>query len=150
MKYLAPMLVLLMSVLLFVGTMGCGPTQPAKGSTAQSGVDRGVALAYAGAVGALTALDNTLADRMAKMPSATPEQIAKLQAQVDRLKRVRDALALLHDYVAGTSDADTEQLLRDVLSGLNLVASELEADGVKLPGDAKAGLAAVTAFFGGG
>jgi hypothetical protein len=128
--------------------VGCAPHKPPADSG--SSVDRGVALAFAGGVGALAVLDNALADRMAKMPTATPDQIAKLAAQVDRLKRVRDTLALVRTYIAGESDADGRALLRDVLALLNTTVAELQADGVKLPPDAEAGLAALSAFFAGG
>ncbi len=147
-----------MKTLLWYALLSLLITVPLAGSTAAClrdqapaaapGVDRGVALAFAGGVGALAVLDATLADQMARMPTATPAQLTKLQAQVDRLKRARNVLALVRTYIAGDAAPSAgPALLRDVLVLLDQVVDELRADGVTVPADAEAGLAALSTFF---
>jgi hypothetical protein len=138
-------LVTLLVVAIFAGTLSaCPPPSPPQ-SSGDTKVDPGVAVGFAGAVSALVLLDELHARRMAAMSTATPEQLAQLKLTRDRLIRARDALQLVRNWLEGKTDSK-EAMFREAVAALELVAGELEASGVALPGDVKSGLQAARAL----
>lgn len=106
-------------------------------------VQRSSALAFNGATLALLYLDEQEAKRLDALPHPTELELQQATAHVERLTRARDALAIVRKALSGElGDLDERGKLREAVEALDLVASELEADGVKLPKDLQSALAA--------
>lgn len=122
------------------GLTGCTPAQRAASADV---VDKAEALAFTGGVVALLLLDDQLARHLDSLPHPTAQQLAAAQLRVDRLSRARAALAIVRQALAGElGDLDERGKLREAVQALDLVAAELEADGVRLPEDLLRALAA--------
>lgn len=146
MKTLAAFVILLSAFGIFFGTLNCSPK--ADPATAHApGVSRELSLAFAGAVSSLAVLDALEANRLAKMPTATPVQLAAAERRVDRLRHARDALKIARAWVAGERD-DGKAALADAFETLNLVVAELKTEGITVPADVVAGLAALQGYLG--
>ena len=147
---------LLFGALSVLSSLGSG--SPTLGFTACAGVkdpsavvNSTTALAYNGAGVAWELLDQELADKLngladgAEKPKV--EELDKLQQRIDRLKRIRESLNLARAWIEGTRDGG-QAALEDSVKGLNLLAKELSADGVKIPKGVSDGLETATKLLG--
>lgn len=120
---------------------------PSKGDTAAL-VQRVEALAFNGAVIALEVLDGLEARHLDSLKSPTPEDIAKGERALERLKRARSALELVEAHIEGNAQGDPKAALREAVEALRLIAAELKADGVDVPKRVTDGLQIAAAFAG--
>lgn len=106
------------------------------------------AIAFAAAVAALEVLDTLHAARVAALPDDAPDdQVAWAYEHKDRLKRLRDALAIVRTWLDGqTEDLNGRAAFRDAAALLQLLVDDLEQQGVKLPDAVRAGLVAAKLF----
>lgn len=117
---------------------GCAATSQ---SAVADVVRRSSAMAFNGATLALLYLDDQEAKHLDAMEHPTELQLQESVLRVERLTRARDALMLVRRVLAGER-GDERAKLREAVEALDLVASELEADGVRLPKDLQSALAA--------
>lgn len=116
---------------------------------AQSAVaEKTAVLAYTGAVVALEVLDAREAAYLDSIAQPTPEQLKAAEGRVERLKRARDALALVRDWLSGRTEKNATAELGDAARALRLVVEELRADGVKVPASVLDGLQLAELFAG--
>lgn len=114
--------------------IACTPAQQRAASA--DVVAKAEALAFNGATLALLQLDAQEARHLDSLEHPTEVQIQAAVLRVARLTRARDALAIVRRALAGEfGDLDERDKLREAVEALDLVAAELEADGVKLPAD---------------
>lgn len=135
----------LVALLAFLpATVGCAHD----GKGASSATERTAALAYTGAVVALEVLDAREAAYLDSIAQPTPEQLEAAEARVERLKRARDALALVRDWLTGRTDKNATAQLGDAAKALRLVVEELRADGVRIPASVLDGIQLAELFAG--
>lgn len=135
-------LVLVACVTMAAASCAAGQGGPSKAAVSDV-VKRSSALAFNGATLALLYLDEQEAKHLDSLPHPTELDMQQAVLRVERLTRARDALALVRRALAGElGDLDERGKLREAVEALDLVASELEADGVRLPKDLQSALAA--------
>jgi hypothetical protein len=110
--------------------------------------ERTAALAYTGAVVALEVLDAREAAYLDSIAQPTPEQLKAAEGRVERLKRARDALALVRDWLSGRRDQPAKGELGQAAQALRLVVEELRADGVRIPASVLDGIQLAEIFAG--
>lgn len=110
--------------------------------------ERTAALAFTGAVVALEVLDAREAAYLDSIAQPTPEQLKAAEGRVERLKRARDALALVRDWLTGRTERNATAELGDAARALRLVVEELRADGVRIPASVLDGLQLAELFAG--
>lgn len=129
-----------------LGITACTPDQQRAASA--DVVAKAEALAFNGATVALLLLDDAEANYLDSLPRPTEQQLQASMARVERLKRARAALAIVRQALAGElGDLDERDKLREAAKALDLVAVELEADGVRLPDELQRALAAARAVL---
>jgi hypothetical protein len=142
-KLKSPTLPILMlcvaSVFVSVQDLGCS-TPPPKMADA---VSKAEAAAYGGAVAALLLLDEQEARHLDSLPHPTELQVQQATLRVAKLTRARDALVLVRRILTGElANESARDQLKDAAQALDLVAAELEADGVSLPDELQQALSA--------
>lgn len=147
MKKLLFLLIALLSVSIFAGTMSCSPTKPAESGSANA-VPREAALAFAGAYAAFAALDATEAERLAAITKTGDPEKAKAAQPLahkrnEQLHRLRDALELSRKWLAGEAgEREGRDALRSAAMLLQLVVTELREQGLAVPDEVNVGLKA--------
>ncbi len=155
MKKLIALLPAIIACLIFVGTLtiSCSPSQPRDGGTKLAdGVPREAALAFAGAHAAWAILDELEADRLKVINDAGDPEKAKAALPLakrrnEQLHALRDLLEITRRWLAGETQASGQQALRDGAALLKLVVGEMRGQGLKVPEQVDAGLAAASALL---
>jgi hypothetical protein len=152
MKKLLALVIALVACLIFAGTLACSPSKgedPKHGGVAAApGVPREAVLAFAGVHTAWGILDELERDRLKAINDAGDP--AKAKAALDsarsrnaQLHRLRDALELARKWLAGeVPDEDGRAALRGAAQMLQLLVDEMKGQGLKIPEQVDAGLAA--------
>lgn len=89
------------AVLLALGLSIAAPTGCTAKPAQSAAAEKTAALAYTGAVVALEVLDAREAAYLDSIAQPTPEQLKAAEGRVERLKRARDALSLVRDWLSG-------------------------------------------------
>lgn len=126
---------------------GCAP-RDGKGADSAAMVERGAALAFNGAAVALEVLDYREAAYLDGLAHPTEEQLAAARVRVAHLAAARDALKIVRAWLAGEREDDAKTVLRDAVTGLRIVAEELQRLGVKVPERVTDGLRVAALFAG--
>lgn len=128
------------------------PALPACSSGAKDAsavVERSSAFAYDGAEVALEVLDAQERAHIDTLNSSMTRELDAAAKRVDRLKRARDALAVVRAWlVHERTESDARAALKDAVTLLLLAAQEAEADGRKPPESFTQGLQAASAWLG--
>lgn len=124
---------------------GCG-VFGGQGPDTAAVVERSAALAFNGAAVALEVLDAREAAYLDTLAHPTQADLTAARARVARLRRARDALAIVRAWLAGEREASAGPELRDAAAALRLVAEELKSRGVVIPDRVTEGLALAEAF----
>ena len=146
------LLILLASLVLFSHALtGCGPALDKAGAVVPTNAKDATTLAYNAAVLALITVDKLEAQRQdavtAKGPEAAKAGLAKAEANTARIVRAKELLKLVRSWVDGTVDEkEGRAALRDGSALLELLATELKADGVPVPDEVLAALAFLKGF----
>lgn len=135
---------MLLAIALCLPLQACSSSKPASSAVAE----KTAVLAYTGAVVALEVLDAREAAYLDSIAQPTPEQLKAAEGRVERLKRARDALALVRDWLAGRSDKNATAELGQAARALRLVVEELRADGVRVPASVLDGIQLAELFAG--
>lgn len=139
-------LLVLAALLAALATPGCD--RSGGGPDTSGMVERGAALAFNGAVVALEVLDVRERDYLDGLAKPTEEQLAAARQRVAHLEAARDALKVVRAWLAGEREGDAKEQLRDAVTGLRLVAEELQRLGVKVPERVTDGLRVAALFAG--
>lgn len=145
---------LLLSLLIALSCfVGCAPSKGSSSAPQATAASREAALAFSGLHTAWALLDELERARIKAIadkgdPALAKAALPKAEAVNARLHRVRDALEIARGYLAGTkSFEDCKAALKDAASLLSTIVDELQADGVKMPEEVGAGLAAAGALL---
>lgn len=122
----------------------CTSSKPASSAVAE----KTAVLAYTGAVVALEVLDAREAAYLDGIAQPTLAQLDASKARIERLKRARDSLSLVRDWLAGRTDKSAKVELGQAAEVLRLVVEELRADGVKVPASVLDGIQLAALFAG--
>lgn len=137
------------AVLLAIGLSLAVPTGCASSKPASSAVaEKTAVLAYTGAVVALEVLDAREAAYLDGISQPTIAQLDASKARIERLKRARDSLSLVRDWLSGRSDKPAKAELGQAAEALRLVVEELRADGVRIPAAVLDGIQLAELFAG--
>lgn len=129
-----------MAVFFSVQDVACSGPPP---KVAREVVSKAEAAAYGGAVASLLLLDELEARHIDGIAHPTDLQLAQATLRVAKLTRARDALVLVRRILTGElSNESAQAQLKDAAQALDLVAAELESDGVTLPDELQKALAA--------
>lgn len=140
-----------LGVLLFVAAAALVPLNTAcshDGKASSATTERTATLAYTGAVVALEVLDARESAYLDSIAQPTPEQLKASESRVERLKRARDALALVRDWLTGRSERAASAELGQAARALRLVVEELRSDGVRIPASVLDGIQLAELFAG--
>lgn len=142
----ASLLLLCALGLLLPVTTAC--SHDGKGASSAAMVERGAALAFNGAAVALEVLDAREAAYLDSLAKPTEDQLQAARVRVEHLKAAREALAIVRAWLAGEREGDSKAQLRDAVTGLRLVAEELQRLGVNVPSRVTDGLRVAELFAG--
>lgn len=150
MRKLLAVVIALVACLIFAGTLACSPSkgeEPKHGGVAAApGVSREAVLAFAGVHTAWGILDELERDRLKAIndagdPARAKAELPKAQARNAQLHRLRDALELTRQWLAGElSEQDGRAALRGAVQMLQLLVEEMRGQGLKIPEQVDAGL----------
>lgn len=129
-------------------SVASGCSHDGKGASSAAMVERGAALAFNGAAIALEVLDAREAAYLDSLAKPTEDQLKAARIRVEHLKAAREALAIVRAWLAGEREGDAKAQLRDAVTGLRLVAEELQRFGVKIPDRVTDGLRVAELFAG--
>lgn len=130
----------------------CAPKHGANAPGVDANPDRGIVLAYTGAVVAWAVLDELERVRLKAIndkgdPQLAAAELPKAEKRNATLHRIRDVLAVVRGYVAGEKKlADARGALRDGAELLGSVVDQLRAEGVKIPEEVDKGIAVASGF----
>ncbi len=154
MKKLIVLLPVIIAALIFVGSLtSCSPS-PGRdgGSKLADGVPREAALAFAAAHTAWGILDELERDRLKAIndagdPARAREALPLAKRRNEQLHALRDLLEIARRWLAGETQANGQQALRDGVDLLFLVVGEMKGQGLKVPEQVDAGLASAKALL---
>lgn len=132
---------------------GCAPSKGSSSAPQTTGASREAVFAFTGLHTAWALLDEAERMRLKSIndrgdAAAAKAALAGAEARNARLHRIRDALEIAREYLAGTKTFDDcRAALKDAAALLRTTMAELQADGVKVPDEVDAGLAAAGAFL---
>ena len=141
------------ALLAFTASIACAPSKGSSHPPQSTGASREAVFAFSGLHTTWALLDEAERVRVKAIadkgdPALAKAELPKAEARNARLHRVRDALEIARQYIAGTkSFDDCRAALKDAATLLRTAVAELKADGVKIPDEVDSGLAAAGAFL---
>lgn len=130
------------AVLGVVALTACPPQIPANQVSSKAIV------AFAGAVAALEAVDIILSEHIAALPdTVSDEQFEWYHLQKDRVKLLRDSLAITRGWLEGeTDEKHGRDSLRESVALLQLITEDLDRVGIKIPDTVRQGIQTAALF----